>query len=137
MSFYLFIFLLYLDLFSSCEVKLMVHHGTTWRAVPQQRLTVPCPVKHCGESLNVTWCKQMDTGRCKWINHTENVEITQNEKHSKDKLISSLTFNRISIDDDGLYHCFIKGFKYELNSHIINISVSGRYFHIAQWSNIC
>lgn len=111
------------DWFSSCEVEVMVRRGTTWRVVPQQRLTVPCPVKHCGELLNVTWCKEMDTG-CAWINHTENVEIRQNENHGKDELISSLTFNRISIDDDGLYHCYIKGFEFEQNSHIINISVS-------------
>ncbi|XP_078118943.1 B- and T-lymphocyte attenuator-like isoform X1 [Sander vitreus] len=112
------------DLIPLCEVELMVQRGTTWKTVPQQRLTVSCPVKHCGESMRVTWCKRLDTNKCEQINYTENVEITQNDKHVKDKLISYLNFTRISINDSGLYQCLVKGYKYQQISHFINISVS-------------
>ncbi|XP_070694736.1 B- and T-lymphocyte attenuator-like [Pempheris klunzingeri] len=111
-------------LLTSCEVEVNVWSGTTWRAVPKQRLTVRCPVKHCGESPNVTWCKLLDGDKCEQINHAENVEIRQNDSHVKNELISFLTFKRISIRDDGLYRCHLKGYKYAQISHIINISVS-------------
>ncbi|XP_076603699.1 uncharacterized protein LOC143330824 [Chaetodon auriga] len=102
----------------------MVQRGTTWKAAPRQCLTVRCPVKHCGEPLNVTWCKLLNSNRCEWIHDTENIEIKQNDKDVKDELISFLTFKRISIDDDGLYKCSLKGHGYNSISHVINISVS-------------
>ncbi|KAI3356322.1 hypothetical protein L3Q82_017552 [Scortum barcoo] len=107
---------------TSCDVELMVKRGTAVKAAPQQRLTVKCPIKHCGEPQNVTWCKMLEATRCEEIDCTENVEITQNDK-PENKLISFLTFIRISIHDGGLYRCGLKGKKFEL-SHIINISVS-------------
>ncbi|XP_054471020.1 uncharacterized protein si:ch211-214p13.8 isoform X2 [Anoplopoma fimbria] len=107
-----------------CEVELMVSKGTTWKTAPQKPLTVRCLVIHCGISLNVTWCKLLDTNTCVRINYTENVEIRQNDKRVKDELISYLTFTRISIHDNGLYRCTVKAPKYQLISHYINISVS-------------
>ncbi|XP_042372823.1 uncharacterized protein LOC121966820 [Plectropomus leopardus] len=113
----------------------MVPQGTTWKAVPQQRLTVSCPVKHCGQSQDVTWCKLLDTHTCKQINnYTENVEITQSDTH-KDELISYLTFTRISIHDGGLYTCQFKGSKYEEISHMINISVSDLHKGVEYFGN--
>ncbi|TDH06805.1 hypothetical protein EPR50_G00117070 [Perca flavescens] len=112
------------DRFPLCEVELKVRRGTTRKTVPQQRLTVRCPVKHCGESISVTWCKQVDINKCEQINYAENVEIKQNDEHVKDKLISYLTFTRISINDNGLYQCLVKGYKSQHISHFINISVS-------------
>uniref|UniRef100_UPI0037E7B5E0 B- and T-lymphocyte attenuator-like n=1 Tax=Semicossyphus pulcher TaxID=241346 RepID=UPI0037E7B5E0 len=111
------------DLLPSCEVALLVRRGTTLKTVPQQPLTVQCPLRYCGESLNVTWCKLLHTDDCEPITYTENVEIIQ-RKRGGDKLISYLTFKRISIHDDGLYRCVSKGYNYEKVSHIINISVS-------------
>ncbi|XP_049450153.1 B- and T-lymphocyte attenuator [Epinephelus fuscoguttatus] len=109
----------------SCEVKIMVQQGTTWKTGPQQNVTISCPVKHCGESPRVTWCKLLDAYKCKRIsNPSENVEIRQTDVHGKDELISYLTFTRISIRDDGLYRCYLKGPKYEEVSHTINVSVS-------------
>ncbi|XP_051259470.1 B- and T-lymphocyte attenuator [Dicentrarchus labrax] len=111
-------------IYPSCDVELKVRRNTGWKVAPQQGLTVKCPVKHCGESLNITWCKLLDTDKCERIHEAENVEIKQDDKDFKDEVISFLTFKRISIDDDGLYRCSIKGYKYELISHTINISVS-------------
>ncbi|XP_036964549.1 uncharacterized protein si:ch211-214p13.8 isoform X3 [Acanthopagrus latus] len=113
------------DVSPPCEVGLMVRRGTTWTAAPRQRVTVKCPVKDCGESLNVTWCKLSDADRCERINQTENVQ--QIDKRVKDELVSFLTFKRISIHDAGLYGCSLKGYKYEVISHAINISVSDSY----------
>ncbi|KAG8000597.1 hypothetical protein GBF38_017018 [Nibea albiflora] len=107
------------DALPSCDVGVMVRRGTTKTAVAQQRLTVECPVKHCGESANVTWCKLLEH-KCEQLNQTENVEITQDDEYAADKLTSMLTFKRISIHDDGLYRC---GFLREIG-HPINISVS-------------
>ncbi len=126
-TFFSFFLKKFLDLFPSCEVELMVRRGLTWKTAPRQCLTVKCPVKHCGESLNVTWCKLLDTNKCEQINCTENVEIRQDNTNDADKLISFLTFKWISISDDGLYRCGLEGNKLEF-SHLINISVSGRQF---------
>ncbi|CAJ1079549.1 B- and T-lymphocyte attenuator-like isoform X1 [Xyrichtys novacula] len=115
------------DGFSSCEVALLVKRGTTWAAAPEQHLTVDCPVKHCGESLNVTWCKLSNTDRCEHINFAEHTGVEQNFRQEKDKIISYLTFERISIHDDGLYRCVLLSYKEDPISHIINISVSDSY----------
>lgn len=111
------------DLPRSCEVELRVQRATTLKFAPQQHVTLRCPVKHCGQSQNVTWCKQLDN--CEPINSTESVEMTQKDGHV-DELISYLTFKSISTDDDGLYRCYLKGYEVELTSHVINVSVSGR-----------
>nr|XP_043875172.1 B- and T-lymphocyte attenuator isoform X2 [Solea senegalensis] len=100
-----------------------VHRGTTVIKIPQQSVTVSCPVVHCGKSLNVTWCKLSNTGRCQQIGNTENVEIRQ-DSHLMDKLISYLTFKQISVYDDGLYRCELRGHGQSHISHLINISVS-------------
>ncbi|XP_035531983.1 B- and T-lymphocyte attenuator isoform X2 [Morone saxatilis] len=122
--------------YPSCDVELKVRRSTGWKVPPQQGLTVKCPVKHCGESLNITWCKLLDTNKCERIHEAENVEIKQNDEDFKDEVISFLTFKRISIDDDGLYRCSIKVYKYnELISHIINISVSDLHHGINNSEN--
>ncbi|XP_071332489.1 uncharacterized protein [Trachinotus anak] len=108
------------DSFPSCEIELMVRRGTTVKRVPQQSVTVRCPVKHCGKSLNITWCK-LGTNNWERINTTQNVQITQDDV--RNEMISYLTFKWISVYDDGLYRCELKGDKY-LYSHAINISVS-------------
>ncbi|KAG7502754.1 B-and T-lymphocyte attenuator-like [Solea senegalensis] len=110
-------------LFPRCEVMAKVHRGTTVIKIPQQSVTVSCPVVHCGKSLNVTWCKLSNTGRCQQIGNTENVEIRQ-DSHLMDKLISYLTFKQISVYDDGLYRCELRGHGQSHISHLINISVS-------------
>lgn len=107
----------------SCEVELVVQRATTLKVAPQQHVSLSCPVRHCGQSRNVTWCKQLDN--CEPIISTESVEITEKDGHA-DELISYLTFKNISTDDDGLYRCHFKRHKEELISQAINVSVSGR-----------
>lgn len=126
------IFLIFILAFPSCEVGVMVQRGTTWKAAPRQRVTVECPVSHCGQSLNVTWCKLLDGKKCEPINGTDNVEIRQDDQHAQGELISFLTFKRISIDDDGLYRCDVEEYRYIQINHIINISVSGWHF-VSPW----
>ncbi|KAM8748741.1 uncharacterized protein AB9X84_013836 isoform 2-T2 [Acanthopagrus schlegelii] len=118
------------DVSPPCEVGLMVRRGTTWTAAPRQRVTVKCPVKDCGEPLSVTWCKLSEADRCERINHTENIQ--QIDKRVKDELVSFLIFKRISILDTGLYGCSLKGYKFEMISHTINISVSDSYHGVKQ-----
>uniref|UniRef100_A0A3Q3J3C1 Ig-like domain-containing protein n=1 Tax=Monopterus albus TaxID=43700 RepID=A0A3Q3J3C1_MONAL len=106
--------------------------GTTKKRAPNQSLTLKCPVRHCGESLDVTWCKLLAPNHCDRIKETENIEITQdnNTEYRKDQLISYLTFKQISVYDDGLYRCELTGshHRYDQISHTINISVSGIIF---------
>ncbi|XP_071370394.1 B- and T-lymphocyte attenuator-like isoform X1 [Centroberyx affinis] len=110
----------------SCEVGVTVQRGIVWKAVPQQHLTINCTVKHCGETLYVTWCKLLDTNICEQINNKESV-VRQTDKYVKDELISFLDFKRISISDDGLYRCQLREFNYALVSHSINVSISDRH----------
>nr|XP_020509103.1 uncharacterized protein LOC109998558 isoform X1 [Labrus bergylta] len=110
-----------------CKVSVLLRRGTMWKTAPGQSLTVTCPVKHCGQPLKVTWCKLLHTDKCEQLNHTENVEVRQNNSDHKDELMSYLTFKWISIHDDGLYRCGFKGHKYKHISYMINISVSDLY----------
>uniref|UniRef100_A0A3Q1F9U1 Ig-like domain-containing protein n=1 Tax=Acanthochromis polyacanthus TaxID=80966 RepID=A0A3Q1F9U1_9TELE len=110
------------DLAASCEVMALVRRHTTWKAAPQQSLTVRCPVKHCGRTINITWCKDVQSNRCEQLNETENVELSQNHNQANDELESYLSFKQISIYDDGLYRCKLNGDKLGIFSHFINIS---------------
>uniref|UniRef100_A0AAX7UYK3 Ig-like domain-containing protein n=1 Tax=Astatotilapia calliptera TaxID=8154 RepID=A0AAX7UYK3_ASTCA len=112
-------------LHASCDVAIMVRRNSTWKTPPRQSLTVSCPVIHCGETLEVTWCKLFDSVNCERIHETKNVKITQNP--DKDKLISYLNFKEISIHDDGMYRCGLLGYNGSVISHSIIISVSDMY----------
>ncbi|XP_037831848.1 B- and T-lymphocyte attenuator isoform X2 [Kryptolebias marmoratus] len=107
---------------SSCDLFVEVKRGTTHRVVPGQSLTVSCPLKHCGQPLNVTWCKIFNTTSCEQVLKLENVEIRQN--YEKDELISFLSFKQVSMDNDGLYRCELMGNEPSVVGHSINISVS-------------
>ncbi|XP_039455631.1 B- and T-lymphocyte attenuator [Oreochromis aureus] len=120
-------------LHAPCEVEIMVRRGSTWKTLPRQSLKVSCPVKHCGETLEITWCKFLDSNNCERIHETKNVEITQNP--DEDKLISYLHFKEISIHDDGQYRCRLLGYNISLISHSINISVSDMYQGVENTDN--
>ncbi|XP_032422765.1 uncharacterized protein LOC116722684 [Xiphophorus hellerii] len=107
---------------SSCDVMAEVRRGETKRVSPGQNLTVECPIKHCGESVIVRWFKFSKTLK-NWeaIPVMENIKITQ--KYDKENLISYLSLDQVSINDDGLYQCAL-GHSNEIVSHSINISVS-------------
>ncbi|XP_034431210.1 B- and T-lymphocyte attenuator isoform X1 [Hippoglossus hippoglossus] len=114
-------------LFPSCRVGLMVRRGTALKRAPHQPVTISCPVKHCGKSVNVSWCKILDTNICERIRNTQNVEIRQRDDNAKNELVSILTFKWISAQDGGLYRCDLKGYGFEEISHTINISVSDKH----------
>ncbi|XP_054887520.1 B- and T-lymphocyte attenuator [Poeciliopsis prolifica] len=107
---------------SSCDVTTKVRRREIKRVSPGQNLTVKCPVQHCGKSFNVGWFKFSAT-LANWeaIPDTENIKITQ--KYDKENVISYLSFEQVSINDDGLYQC-TAGHGNEVVSHSINISVS-------------
>ncbi|XP_008296968.1 B- and T-lymphocyte attenuator isoform X2 [Stegastes partitus] len=116
------------DSVGSCEVAFVGRRGTTWKIAPQQSLTVECPVKHCGQTVNVTWCKLLKPHRCEQLNQTDNIEIRQRHNPANDELVSYLSFKRISVHDDGLYRCHLKRVPSHFGfSHHINISVSDIY----------
>ncbi|XP_039861686.1 B- and T-lymphocyte attenuator isoform X2 [Simochromis diagramma] len=112
-------------LHASCDVAIMVRRDSTRKTPPRRSLTVSCPVIHCGETLEVTWCKLFDSNNCERIHETKNVKITQDP--DKDKLISYLNFKEISIHDDGMYRCGLLGYNVSAISHSISISVSDMY----------
>ncbi|XP_054887929.1 B- and T-lymphocyte attenuator-like [Poeciliopsis prolifica] len=107
---------------SSCDVTTKVPRGETKRVSTGQNLKVKCPVQHCGKSFNVGWSKFSAT-LANWeaIPDTENIKITQ--KYDKENVISYLSFEQVSINDDGLYQC-TAGHNNEVVGHSINISVS-------------
>ncbi|XP_060944000.1 B- and T-lymphocyte attenuator [Limanda limanda] len=112
-------------LFPSCQLS--VRRSTALMRAPNQTVTISCPVKHCGKSVNVSWCKILDTNMCEQIINTQNVEIRQRHDNVKNLLVSSLTFKWISAQDGGLYRCELKGNRLGAISHIINISVSDKH----------
>lgn len=94
------------------------------KRAPWKPVTVSCPVKHCGKSLNVTWCKLLDGRNCERINEMEDVEVRQDA--SRAELISYLTFKNISLNDEGLYRCELRDTAIYEYSNAVNISVSGK-----------
>uniref|UniRef100_A0A8C7FLZ2 B- and T-lymphocyte attenuator n=1 Tax=Oncorhynchus kisutch TaxID=8019 RepID=A0A8C7FLZ2_ONCKI len=107
-----------------CEIEVPIKRNTVWNAVPQKRLTINCPVKHCGETLRVTWCKFEDAN-CKQINETEKVKIGWKPfDRGSENRIAFLDFKKISMNDDGSYRCGMAGNKSSIVSHAINVSVS-------------
>ncbi|XP_047457737.1 B- and T-lymphocyte attenuator-like [Mugil cephalus] len=112
------------DLISSCEVEIFVRRRTTWFTAPGQSVSLSCPVQHCGERVNITWCKVTNM-TCERINKSKNVEIRQN-RVGDDQLVSYLRFKEISVSDGGLYRCGLMG-KQSPIGHAINISVSDSY----------
>ncbi|XP_034043005.1 uncharacterized protein si:ch211-214p13.8 [Thalassophryne amazonica] len=118
----------------SCKVAVKVQSGTTWKAVPQKKLTINCTAKHCGETFLVTWYKS-DTKKYEQINDTVNVKIRQSNTFLKDELISFLEFKRISTQDAGLYSCKIQAYKYAAMSHFINVLVSDNNRAVGSYRN--
>ncbi|XP_023837400.1 B- and T-lymphocyte attenuator [Salvelinus sp. IW2-2015] len=107
-----------------CEIEVPIKRNTVWNAVPQKRLTINCPVKHCGETLRVTWCK-FENANCKQINETEQVKIGWKPfSRGLENDIAFLDFKKISMNDDGSYRCGMAGNKSSIVSHAINVSVS-------------
>nr|XP_029513683.1 B- and T-lymphocyte attenuator-like [Oncorhynchus nerka] len=107
-----------------CEIEVPIKRNTVWYAVPQKRLTINCPVKHCGETLRVTWCK-FDDANCKQVNETEQVKIGWKPlDRGSENRIAFLDFKKISMNDDGSYRCGMAGNKSSIVSHAINVSVS-------------
>ncbi|XP_075896200.1 CD226 antigen-like isoform X2 [Nelusetta ayraudi] len=105
-----------------CEVALLVKHGTHLEAAPGQRLSLKCPVEHCGDPVKVLWCKEHD--KCVDIFPTDNVEITQ-DRSSDRRLTAFLNFKRVSPEDTGLYRCYIDEGQSEGISNAIKVVVSG------------
>nr|XP_046193980.1 B- and T-lymphocyte attenuator-like isoform X3 [Oncorhynchus gorbuscha] len=120
----LFLVCIYGNAQGPCEIEVPIKRNTVWTAVPQKRLTINCPVKHCGETLRVTWCKFEDAN-CKQINETEQVKIGWKPFDSgSENRIAFLDFKKISMNDDGSYRCGMAGNKSSIVSHAINVSVS-------------
>lgn len=105
-----------------CSVALLVKRGTSLTSAPGRRLTLKCPVKHCGERVKVGWCKESD--KCADIPPTDNMEITQ-ASSSDHGLTAFLTFRSVSPEDSGLYRCSVKEDQNQDVSHAITVVVSG------------
>lgn len=86
-----------------------------------QRTTLECPVIHCGEPIEVKWCKGDNCGA---IIQNDNVDIMQTGVHNN-RLVSSLIFKRISLEDAGFYRCYVNDGQTEEIGHAINVKVSG------------
>ncbi|XP_062257911.1 B- and T-lymphocyte attenuator [Platichthys flesus] len=123
-------------LFPSCRVGLMVRSGTALTRAPHQPVTISCPVKHCGKSVNVSWCKILNKNICERIRNTQSLEIRQRHGKVKNELVSSLTFKWISAQDGGLYRCDLKGNGLREISHTINISVSDKHTESESTHNV-
>lgn len=87
-----------------------------------QRTTLECYVDHCGEPIEVKWCKEH--GECEDLFPSDNVEIMQTGLPRR-RLVSSLTFKEVSYTDTGLYRCYVNREQGEEISHGINVLVSG------------
>uniref|UniRef100_A0A4W5RBQ6 Ig-like domain-containing protein n=1 Tax=Hucho hucho TaxID=62062 RepID=A0A4W5RBQ6_9TELE len=108
----------------ACDIDVLIKRNTVWNAVHQKRLTINCPVRHCGETLRVTWCKFEDAN-CKQINETEQVKMGWKPFDIRsENRIAFLDFKKISMNDDGSYRCGMAGNKSSIVSHAINVSVS-------------
>lgn len=110
----------------SCDAALFVRSGTVVEAAPGQKVALICPVEPCGEDVKVSWCK-VQSIECKVIFETKDVEIAQIGSSRDHRWHSYLHFKRISLEDAGLYRCFINEdeSESEMISNGITVKVSG------------
>lgn len=92
------------------------------KASPLHTVVVKCPVQNCGRTVDVVWCKILDTVKCEKLNDSKHVQINQTMQEDGE-LVSFLTFKRISEQDAGLYRCQVNK---QIVGHFINVSVSGK-----------
>lgn len=82
-------------------------------------------MRYCKEIPAVKWIKINDTNHFMLISETNHVIITQ-EQTVPEKTVSYLSFKNISRGDIGIYRCMISTPAYSLESHNINVNVSGK-----------
>ncbi|XP_019910231.3 B- and T-lymphocyte attenuator-like isoform X1 [Esox lucius] len=109
----------------SCVSEVRVRRNTAFKAVPLNRLTINCTVKHCGDVPNITWCKFLDSSICKPMTDAGNIKVSQ-KKLSAHEVMSFLFFKKISMDDQGQYRCYLAGNENSVVSHAISVNVSER-----------
>ncbi|XP_020862833.1 B- and T-lymphocyte attenuator isoform X2 [Phascolarctos cinereus] len=100
----------------------LVHRGTSFTTSPGKLLVLKCPVKQCGENLNVSWIKE---------NGTQSSQIRdglwESRPWDKEKNLTmfSLHFDPVLDGDGGSYQCIVNFSKKSLfSSHHINVYIT-------------
>lgn len=117
--------LLPVDPVASCVAEIKIRKNTVYTASSASMLNISCPVTYCKEIPVVEWIKIDDTSKFIHISGTNQVTITQEQAGLKD-IVSYLSFRNISTDDNGIYRCMISKSAFSLESHNINVNVSGK-----------
>ncbi|KAJ8013179.1 hypothetical protein DPEC_G00050590 [Dallia pectoralis] len=107
----------------TCPYEVRVRRNTVLKARPLNPLTMKCQVQHCGDPPHVTWCKIMDPLNCRAMIENENINIHQKELPANE-VMSFMTFNKLSMDDQGQYRCKLSGSEEAIVSHAITVNVS-------------
>lgn len=83
-------------------------------------LQLECPVGHCTNKSNVTWCKFKEQ-RCLSLEHGN---MTWEDR--KNTSVFILHFDQVLASDNGSYRCSLSGSSGLLESHSITIYVTER-----------
>ncbi|XP_048882965.1 uncharacterized protein LOC125749580 isoform X2 [Brienomyrus brachyistius] len=109
---------------NQCAVEIPKQWDTVILAVDKSSVTLNCPVRHCGGTPTLTWCKSKTTPYCMTVKETDNIKIEwKRDITDPDISTSRLVFKEISKEDAGLYRCDVFGSAPPV-SHHINITVT-------------
>ncbi|XP_048882977.1 uncharacterized protein LOC125749592 [Brienomyrus brachyistius] len=109
---------------NQCAVEIPKQWDTVILAVDKSSVTLNCPVRHCGGTPTLTWCKSKTTPYCITVKETDNIKIEwKRDITDPDISTSRLVFKEISKEDAGLYRCDVFGSAPPV-SHHINITVT-------------
>ncbi|XP_072554518.1 uncharacterized protein [Paramormyrops kingsleyae] len=109
---------------NQCAVEILKRWNTVILAVEKSGVTLNCPVKHCGGTPTLTWCKMKTTLYCMTVTETDKIKIEwKRDKTDPDISTSRLVFKHISMEDAGLYRCDVSGSAPPVG-HCINITVT-------------
>ncbi|KAB5577347.1 hypothetical protein PHYPO_G00208820 [Pangasianodon hypophthalmus] len=115
---------------ASCVPEMKIRKNMLCTASSESKLNISCPVTYCEEIPAVGWIKIDNKNNFIHISGTNQVTITQEQTGLKD-ITSHMIFRNISTDDNGIYRCMISASNFSLESHNINVNVSGRTLETA------
>ncbi|XP_043846547.1 B- and T-lymphocyte attenuator, partial [Dromiciops gliroides] len=104
----------------------LIYRGTNFTTSPGKSLTLDCPVKECGKTVNVSWSKESGTTQNSQVR--DGLRKSRQPDKEKNITIFRLYFNPVFVGDNGSYQCtviLLEGKVYA--SHRINVYVTSEY----------
>ncbi|KAI4889455.1 hypothetical protein NFI96_000409 [Prochilodus magdalenae] len=111
-----------LDCIPSIRVS---RNAVWWKSSERETLKINCTVlieSHCWKNLSVFWCKIGDGDHCRPLSHSNHTGTEWRDISGEERMFF-LIFQRLSVEDAGLYRCRSDK-PVSTSGHTINITVT-------------